>query len=66
MTYGSQTILILDPSIYNMYAEIQRGVDATRATLMIPKLCRKWQIMPGFQGEIPANSRKGIPYVGGK
>lgn len=23
-------------------------------------------IMPGFQGEIPGNSGKGIPYVGGK
>uniref|UniRef100_F6HAB2 Glycoside hydrolase family 3 N-terminal domain-containing protein n=1 Tax=Vitis vinifera TaxID=29760 RepID=F6HAB2_VITVI len=24
------------------------------------------EIIPGLQGEIPANSRKGIPYVGGK
>lgn len=23
-------------------------------------------IIPGLQGEVPANSRKGFPYVGGK
>lgn len=24
------------------------------------------EIIPGLQGDIPANSRKGVPYVGGK
>ena len=63
MTYGSQTILILDPFIYNMYAEIQGGVSYTEDPKIVQEMTK---IMPGFQGEIPANSRKGIPYVGGK
>ena len=24
------------------------------------------EVIPGLQGDIPANSRKGVPYVGGK
>lgn len=24
------------------------------------------EIIPGLQGDIPVNSRKGVPYVGGK
>lgn len=32
-----------------------------------PKIVQEMtEIMPGFQGEIPGNSGKGIPYVGGK
>lgn len=24
------------------------------------------EIIPGLQGDVPANSRKGVPFVGGK
>ena len=68
MTYGSQTILILDPSIYNMYAEIQGGVDATRATLRIPKLSKKWQkLCLGFKARfLPIQGRAFLMLVESK
>jgi len=32
-----------------------------------PKIVQKMtEIIPGLQGEIPANSRKGVPFVAGK
>ncbi|KAL6314847.1 hypothetical protein AAG906_029063 [Vitis piasezkii] len=43
--------------------EIQGGVSYTEDPKIVQEMTK---IMPGFQGEIPANSRKGIPYVGGK
>lgn len=39
---------------YESYSEDSKIVEAMT------------EIIPGLQGEIPANSRKGVPYVGGK